>query len=481
MQITEGIILLLYLLLMTVIGIYFYRRARQSESDYFTAGQSINTFVGAFAIFAAIASSSSLMGAVGSGVTMGLPYYFTYAFGVLAALPLAMFLISGQVRRSGAKSMPDFFHQRFGRSVQILAAIIVVIAMTFYMVPQLTAAGLIGSYVLGIDYATATIVLGLGFTIYAALGGMWAITYTDLIQGMIMLFGTVILAAVIWMDFGSIGNMLDSALAADPAFGDVTQPWMSYFGLFIAFIWFGIISPSVVMRTFASRDARTARRSGLWGTFIYIVLFLGGFFITIAGVTLGIVETLDNTDMIFVSVVEEYLPPILGGVMLAGLLAAIMSSADAMLLAISAGIAHDIYKQHINPKATERFVTLLGLITMFAAVIIGIFIAINPPGIIAVMVGWVGGFLLSAFGFPFVLGIWWRRANKIGAFTGMLGGAVLFLILVSSQALPTNAEPIIAAPVSLVLVIVVSLMTSPPPKEQQARVDMYHSHLEDNK
>src|SRR5699024_5576978 len=150
-------------------------------------------------------------------------------------------------------------------------------------------------------------------------------TYTDLIQGSVMLIGIVILAVFIMVDHNGVVSLINDALAADPAFGDVTQPWMSYFGLFIAFIWFGIISPSVVMRNFASRDARTARRSGLWGTFIYIVLFLGGFFITIAGVTLGIVETLNNTDMIFVSVVEEYLPPILGGVMLAGLLAAIMS------------------------------------------------------------------------------------------------------------------------------------------------------------
>lgn len=478
MQVTEGIIVLAYLVLMTFIGIYFYRRARHSESDYFTAGQSINTFVGAFAVFAAIASSSSLMGAVGSGVTLGLPYYFTYAFGVLAALPLAMFLISGQVRRSGVKSMPEFFHQRFGKSVQILAAIIVVVAMTFYMVPQLTAAGLIGSHVLGINYGTATIILGLGFTLYAALGGMWAITYTDLIQGAIMLVGVIILAIVIFADFGSIGNLLDNALAADPEFGDVTQPWMSYFGIFIAFMWFAIISPSVVMRNFASRDARTARRSGMWGTLIYIILFLGGFFITAAGVTMDIVGTLDNTDMIFITVVESYLPPILGGIMLAGLLAAIMSSADAMLLAISAGVAHDIYKTHINKTASERFVTLLGLITMFVAVIIGIAIALNPPGIIAVMVGWVGGFLLSSFGFPFVLGIWWKRVNKIGAFSGMLTGAALFAILASLQILPTNAEPIIAAPASLIVMVVVSLMTPPPSEAQQAKVDMYHSHLE---
>jgi len=137
-----------------------------------------------------------------------------------------------------------------------------------------------------------------------------------------------------------------------------------------------------------------------------------------------------------------------------------------------------IYKTHINPKASERSVTLLGLIVMFAAIIIGIIIAIDPPGIIAIMVGWVGGFLLSAFGFPFVLGIWWKRANKQGAFAGILGGAATFAVLVSLQILPTNAEPIIAAPISLILVIAVSLMTAPPSEETQSQVDKYHSHLD---
>ncbi|GEL78176.1 sodium:solute symporter family protein [Tenuibacillus multivorans] len=477
MQVTESIILLIYLIVITIIGIYFYRRARRSESDYFTAGKSINTFVGAFAIFAAVASSSSLMGAVGSGVALGVPYFFTYAFGVIAILPFVMFLIAGQIRRSGVKTMPDFFKQRFGTSVQIVSAIIVVIGMTFYMVPQLTASGLIGSHVLGIDYKTAVIALGIGFTLYAALGGMWAITYTDLIQGTLMLVGIVVLAMFILVDHSGLSALISDALAVDPQFGDITQPWMSYFGLFIAFLWFGIISPSVVMRNFASRDAKTARRSAMWGTVLYLALFLAGFVVTSAGASLGIVETLDNSDMIFVSVVEHYLPAIIGGLMLAGLMAAIMSSADAMLLAISAGIAHDIYKENINKQASERYVTGIGLIVMIVASIVGILIAIEPPGLIAIMVGWVGGFLLSSFGFPLVLGLWWKRANKTGALMGMLSGAILFVILISSQVLPTNAEPIIAAPVSLIVMIVVSLMTEPPSKEVQDRVDYYHQHI----
>ena len=286
--------------------------------------------------------------------------------------------------------------------------------MTFYMVPQLTASGLIGSYVLGIDYGTAVIFLGLGFTVYAALGGMWAISYTDLLQGIIMCGGVIIVATVILISYGGFGPVLSDALAVDPAFGEVTQPWMSYFGLFVAFLWFGIISPSVVMRNFASRSAFVARRSSMWGTFIYLVIFLCGAVIAMGGTALGRIGELDNTDLIFVLVIEEYLPAILAGFVLAGLLAAIMSSADAMLLAISAAVAHDIYKGMINPGARERVVTALGLVVMFVAISVGIYFALDPPGIIAVMVGWVGGFLLSAFGFPIVLGLWWKGATTSG-------------------------------------------------------------------
>lgn len=475
MKLTETTILLIYLIFMTLIGIYFYRRARATEDDYFTAGRTINTFVGSFAIFAAVTSSSSLLGAVGGGVVNGIAYFFTYAFGVIAILPFMMFLVAGQLRKAGIRTVPDFFKQRFGSAVQIISAVFVVVAMTFYMVPQLTASGLVGSYVLGIDYKFAVIFIGLGFTIYAALGGMWAITYTDLFQGAIILLGVIILASFILVDFGSATALLEQALAADPSFGDINLPWMSYFGLFIAFLWFGIISPSVVMRNFASRDVRTARRTAMWGTLLYLTLFIGGFFVVLAGAELGTVDTLDNTDMIFISVIEHYLPPILAGIMLAGLLAAIMSSADAMLLAISAGVAHDLYKAHINPQASERFVTGLSLIVMLVVSAVGILIAIEPPGIIAVMVGWVGGFLLSSFGFPIILGLWWKKANNAGALAGMIGGAVLFIILMIFTDLPTNAEPIIAAPVSLVLMIVVSLITKEPSEETQALVDFYHS------
>lgn len=477
MQLMEATILGIYLVIMTIIGIFFAKRAHSSEGDYWTAGSKINSFVGSFAFFAAVASSSSLMGAVGSGVALGVPFLLAYGFGAVAIPSFAMFLISGQIRRSGVKTLPEFFKHRYGKSVQIVSAIIVVFCMTFYMIPQLTASGLIGSYVLGIDYVTAVIVLGIGFTLYAALGGMWAITYTDLIQGAVMVIGMFILTIIILMDHGGMGTLIQDALDVDPQFGSVTQPWMSYFGLFIAFLWFGVVSPSAVMRNFAAKDAKTARRSALGACLLYVTVFIFGFFIASAGASLGIVESLSNQDMIFIKVIEHYMPPILAGVMLSGLLAAIMSSADAMLLAVAAGISHDIYKEHINKNATEKTVTRMGFVVMILASIVGIIFAVDPPQLIAVMVGWVSGAMLSAFGFPLVLGLWWKRANTAGALAGMVGGTVTFIIM-AILPFALVSEHLVSAPVSAILTIGVSLLTQAPSKDTQLQVDHYHTNVQ---
>lgn len=194
---------------------------------------------------------------------------------------------------------------------------------------------------------------------------------------------------------------------------------------------------------------------------------------------MGIIGDLDNADMVFLHVIEAYLPPLVAGILLAALISAIMSSADAMLLAISAGVSQDIYKEFINPEAREKTVVRLGLVVMFVAVGVGIVITLAEPGLIAVMVGWVGGALLSAFGFPIVLGIWWKRANAAGAMAGMLGGGITFVILVSGEYFALVAEPIIAAPVSLVLMITVSLLTAPPPQHIQDQVDLMHTDVPD--
>src|SRR5699024_6750197 len=123
---------------------------------------------------------------------------------------------------------------------------------------------------------------------------MWAITYTDRVQGALILVGMFILSIIILIQHNGFSSLIQDALAVTPQFGDITQPWMSYFGLFLAFLWFGIVSPSAVMRNFASRDARVARRSAMWACLLYLIIFIFGFIVASAGASLGIAESLAN-------------------------------------------------------------------------------------------------------------------------------------------------------------------------------------------
>lgn len=475
----ETTVIMIYLIGMVLIGIYFAKKALSTEEDYWVAGRKINSFVGSFAIFAAVASGSSLYGSIGSGVAYGLPYYLALALGSIGLFPFALFIFAAQMRRSGVLTLPGYFAKRYGASVQLLSSMIVVIFMTLYIVPQLTTSGYIGSYVLGLPYINTVILIGIGITIYAAIGGMWAITYTDLVQGILMVAGVGILAIVILLNSGDFNSLFESAVNADPTFTQVTLPRISYFGIFFVFIWFAVVAPSAIMRNLSSKSARAARRSMMGGTLLFILLFVSGLFILLAGIGLDVKDTVDNADLVFLQVIEHYLSPVLAGVLAASILASIMSSTDAFLLAVSSGVAHDIYKGFINKKAKEKLVTRIGLVVMFLAATIAIILAIDPPQLIQTMVAWVSGGMVSSFSAPILLGLWWKRANKPGALFGMLSGFVSYITLMIMPTTALVSEVIIATPISFIVMVIVSLITREPPAEIQREVELNHTAIND--
>ncbi|WP_138418639.1 sodium:solute symporter family protein [Aquibacillus sediminis] len=477
MRPVETTVIIVYLLVMTVIGIYFSRKALSTEDDYWLAGRSVNGFVGSFAVFAAVASGGSMYGAIGSGVAYGVPYYLATGLGSVALFPFALFLFAAQMRRSGVTTLPAYFGKRFGNSVRIVSAVLIVILMTIYIVPQLTTVGYVGSYVLGWPYALTVIVIGAGMTLYASIGGMWAITYTDLIQGIMMVAGVAVLAVVIIVNHGGVPNVIDAALSVNPNAFDATLPWYSYFALFFVFLWFAVVTPAAVMRTLSAKNARHARLSMIGGTLLFAVLFMTGAFVLMAGI--GLSDTFaDNNDIAFLRVIEVYLSPVIAGILLSSILASIMSSTDAFLLAASSGVAHDLYKGHINKNAPEKKVTRIGLVVMLLAATIAIVLSLNPPPLLHVMIAMIGGALVSSFSAPILLGLWWKRANKPGALAGVIGGITVY---VGAMLLPLEVinEVMFATPVSFALTIIVSLLTPPPSEEVQHEVELNHTAIKD--
>lgn len=478
MKVVETIMVLGYCVLVIGIGVYYYRRASQSKEEYFMAGRSFTTFAAAFALFAAVASGSSMVGGVGLGWRDGLPFYLAYGLGAISLFPFALFLFAAQMRRTGATTLPEFFEKRYGSAVSLVGSVLVVFFMGLYLIPQLRASGILGQYVLGIPYEWSVAIVAVAFIVYSSLGGMWAVTITSLIQGIMMVVASVIMAGTIFLAAsGNLSELFAKAVQTSPHFGSVNLPWMSYFGIFFIFIWFAIVAPSAIMRNLASKNANVARRAMAWATLFYVVLWIGGLMVLTAGAGLFAKGSLANPDYVYFQVVGAYLPPILGGLVLAAIMAAIMSSTDAFLLAVSGGVAYDIYSKYINPNASEKQVVRIGLITMWVVGILALIAALNPPQIITIMVAWVSGGMVAGFAFPILLGIWWERANKEGALAGMVIGTVLYIALVLAKPFPLVSEVLVAAPVSAVVMIVVSLLTPAPSTSIVEMVRQQHRAL----
>ncbi len=478
MKILESTIILLYMVLVVGIGYYYYRKATGSEEDYWMAGRQMGVFTSSFALFAAVASASSMVGGVGLGWKLGLPFYLAYGLGAASLFPFALFLFAAQMRRTGATTLPEFFLKRYGSSVSLISSLLVILFMTLYIIPQLSASGILGSYVLGLPYKTVVVIVALTFVAYSSLGGMWAVTITSLIQGILMMTASVVIGSVIYFSTkGGFTELAKAALAANPDFGSVNLPWMSYFGIFFVFIWFAIVAPNSNMRNLAARNAAVARKAMAWGTAFFIVLWMGGLLVLVAGAGLYKPGSLPTADYVFFETVGHFLPPIMAGLVYAAIFASIMSSTDSFLLAVSAGIAHDIYPKFINKNATEKQIVRLGVFAMWIAGLVAMVLALNPPQLITIMVTWVSGGLVAAFAFPIILGIWWTRATKEGALASMVISVAVYITLVLTKPFPLVSEVLITAPLSLIIMIIVSLMTPAPSADIVESVRAQHRAL----
>lgn len=476
MRVTEFIIMLVYLIIVMAIGLFYRKRATESVEDYWVAGRSVGAIVNGFAYEAANSSAAAMMGFVALGYVFGLPMALTIGLSANIGIFLAMVLVAAPLRRSEFFTLSEFLEARYqSKFLRIVSALITMVLFWFYMIPQLTGAGLVGEMVLGIPYITALVIAGVVVVAYSALGGMWAVTWTDLLQGILLV---VTIFGLGWLGIfymGGLGSTIQAVTAKMPELYLLSPeiPYSRYIGLFFAVALFQVASPHLMMRFFTTKTAEVARASMLTTLFVHPLTYIAGYvFLLSAGVLIA--PALDNPDTLTLVIVDALLPPVIAGLVFGGILAAIMSSIDAMLLAIGAAISHDIYR-YIKPTSSEDEKLLAGQIAIWASGLIAVVAAINPPPLIGVVVGLVLGAIASGFFWPLVLGIYWKRANAAGAIAGTLGGVVVFSIIHLSKIVPVFAEVLIAVPISALLVVFVSLATAEPPKESQELVIKMHT------
>lgn len=473
----EAVILGLYLLGCIAVGALASRRASESSEEYWVGGRRTGPVVNAVAIMATLASGGSIVGVMGYAYKLGIPATLALFAGAVVGFPLASVLVAAPLRRFGRFTITDFLGWRFpSEAVRTVVPVLIVACFTAYIVAQLKAAGITAEVLLGVDYDAALLVSTVVFVAYVSFGGMHAITLTDVVQGVLML--ALVLGTAAWLGATEGLTVLPRAVEVLPDLGKPSGfGQASLVGSFLLWATAIPVVPHVVMRVYTARDAHGARLALNLAMVGYSAIVLAAVFVI---VPVGVLDApaLEDPDRVFHTVVETRFPPLVRGVAVAAVIAAVMSTTDALLLACSSAIAHDLIASRRpadRPLSSEQLAWLNRIIVAAVGTVAAL-LALSPPALLTELYTAAIGTLSASLFVPLVAGIWWKRATTAGGVAAVLLGASSYLLL---QLDPFAWEvapmtPILYALPSSALGMVAGSLAQAPDDTLRAEIDALH-------
>ncbi len=474
-MIIERILVVVYLLGCIGIGIAASRKVFGSKDEFWVAGRRIGTTVNAMAIMAALASGGSIIGVMGLAYSQGMPATLALFAGSILGFPIASLLVARPLRNFGRYTITDFLGYRYPSAwVRYLVPTFIVIAFLIYIVAQLKAAGITATALLGIPYDTALVLSTVVFVTYVSFGGMIAITWTDVIQGFLMLVVVVGTAGVFIWKVGSPLEIVSQATAVAPELGQVAnRPLSSYLGFFVIWATAIPVIPHIVMRVYTAKDAASARKSLNLAMIAYSTIILAA---VLAIVPVGKIDfpALQDADQLFLRVMEAEFPPVIRGIAVAAVLAAVMSTTDALLLACSSAIAHDIFGQLSGGQASERTLSFVRIASTWVIGIIALLWAFSPPELISQFYTAGVGLLSSSLFVPTIAGLWWKRANRTGGIASILAGSIVYSVVLLGPIDLGVAPIVVALLASTAGMVLGSILTTPESEEMLEEIQKLH-------
>ena len=495
------IVFVVYFLFMLGIGFYFFFRGRGTgEKEYFLGGRKMGPWVSALSAGASDMSAWVLMGLPASIYAAGIGQSWI-AIGLAVGYALSWIFEAPRLRRfsiaaDDSITLPQYLTNRFKSSskvLQILCAVIFLVAYTIYAASSVKACGTLFNTVIGIDatvamYIAAAIIIG-----YTFLGGFSAVCWTDFFQGLLML-GALLIAPIfaLGMINGGQGQMtIESLSAANPDYWNFFPDWKTIAsGLGWGLGYFGM--PHIIIRFMSvrsDRDLRKSARIGIsWNTLIILFSVAAG---CIGHLLMG---QLDDSSTVFIQMVRKIFAnlPAISGILLSAILAASMSTADSQLLCASSAFAADVYKPVIrNNKTSDREMFWAGRLVVLVIAVVAVLIASNPEsGTIMGLVENAWGIFGAAFGPAILLSLFWKRFTFKGAVAGIAGGAlvdILWLVIHNARAAQNSTyagiftlyEIIPGFIAGLVIAVAVTLIDKKPGKEVEALYDRAVSTTQD--
>ncbi len=487
--------IVVYLGFMLYIGISFSRR-NNTVDDLYLGGRKLGPFVTAMSAEASDMSSWLLMGLPGLAYLTGIADAGWTAIGLIIGTYLNWLIVAKRIRRythvCNAITLPDFFHNRFrdkSNLLLLISAVIIVIFFIPYTASGFAACGKLFSSLFGIDYLPAMIVSAIVIVGYTATGGFLAASTTDFIQSIIMSVALLIVLGYGVMTAGGMGAVMENAQAL-PGYLSMTLThnvetgeaapygllsivtmlaWgLGYFGM-----------PHVLLRFMAIEDDRKLSLSRRVASIWVVISLAVAVFIGVVGLSMskaGVIPTLTGSDSetIIVRIADVlsqhgFLFAIVAGLILAGILASTMSTADSQLLAASSAVSQNILYGVFHLNIFGKASMIAARLTLVGIAVIAVFLARDPSSSVFQIVSFAWAGFGAAFGPVVLFSLFWRRANRWGALAGMLsGGAMVFIwkYLVKPLGGVWNVYELLPAfIVASLFIVVVSLLTPAPSKE----------------
>lgn len=451
---TAAFIMFLAIVALTLVITYWASKKNKSASEFYTAGGGLTGWQNGMAIAGDYMSAASFLGIAGSIALAGFDGFF-YSIGFLVAYLVVLFLVAEPLRNLGKYTFADMIAVRFkAAKIRGFAAFNTMVISIFYMIAQLVGAGALIKLLLGIDFATSVIIVGILMTVYVTFGGMHATSWVQIIKAVLLMGGTLLISILVLYKFNwSVTGMFDQVKEATPLQEKFLNPGVRYKdGLDTLSLTMGLVLgtaglPHILIRFFTVKNAKIARSSVVYATWI-----IGLFYVMTIFLGFGAAAFVGNGDIIAADKAGNMAAPLLAQALGGNMLFAFVSAvAFATILAVVAGLvltaaaafSHDFYNQILRKgKATEKQQVNMARCASIGISVISIILALFAQNLnVAFLVSLAFAVAASA-NLPVILyTIFWKRFNTTGAIWAMVVGLIasVGLVIVSPNVFDPEA------------------------------------------
>ena len=498
------IAMIIYMAAVIVIGVVFAKRANKNSENYFLGGRSLGPWVTAMSAEASDMSGWLLMGLPGVAYWFGVADAAWTAIGLAIGTYINWLVVSKRLRRYSIRAnnsitLPEFFSNRFrekSKVIMSLAALFILIFFTVYAASCFVTCGKLFSTLFGAPYIAMMIVGAIFVLLYTILGGFLAESASDFMQAIVMIIALTVIVIISTVKAGGLGAVIDNAREI-PGFLDffgIASPALNEAGeqivqngkpVFDAASNYGVLTicsclawglgyfgmPQVLLRFMAIRREDELKRSRRIAM-VWVVISLGvAVFIGIVGRQLFPTAHLTKSaaENIFITLSTSSLPAIIAGFVMAGILAATISSSDSYLLIAASAVSKNIFQGIAKKNATDKQVMWVTRITLLVIAIVAMIIALDEDSVIFEIVSFAWSGFGATFGPLMIFSLFWKRINRAGAIAGMVSGAasvfVWKLVIAKLGGVFAIYELLPAFIISSIFIVAVSLLTKAPSQE----------------